>query len=423
MQNKLLSGYFFFVFLLTAQPCNFFNITDVGSATTIAITLLLSAFICIRFKTVKFEWKRFIGVTALMALWGLLQYVFLDRSPSPLIFVELFVAFVVFHLYRNNLVYRFEIVSVKMAIIALGLWGICLFAYEPMYALAKAIGDKGAGVSQSLYIFSIPNRYSYQGFLLRNCGYSWEPGRFSCMLIIALWFNILRTNLNFKDRNFRILTLALITAQSTTGYIVYILMIGIYYLIYKKWNPLYIAAGALAISSIMALPFMREKIENLMLTNDDLVVNLQNMEYQARSNSFEGLYVPQRFEGFMYQLVNFEHSNKIIGEGRNFLNFYINKELGFPVVVSEGIVNIFIRYGIIIALLMCFCLFSSSRAISSRYEGRGRLLFPLLFLSLSFSYYLWASPILMVVWLWSYWDGSVFNKYKKLKCNKNSKTT
>lgn len=407
MQRKLLNTYFFFVFLLTAQPCNILNITDVGNPLTVVITLLFSTLMCIRCKTVNFAWKRLVCISVLMALWGFLQYVLLQQSPSPLIFVELFVAFTIFYIYQDDLFERFEKLSVKLATISIFLWIICLVAYEPMYSLAKAIGSPGATESQSIYIFSVPNYIGNRGFLLRNCGYSWEPGRFSCMLIIALWFNILRTNLNFKDRNFIILTLALISSQSTTGYLIYILMISLYFIFNKKWNPIYLIIGCFAVMFIMTLPFMREKIESLMFDEEKMELSMQNMEYTARQDAFNGFYVPQRFEGYMYQLVNFEHSNKIIGDGRNFSNFYINKALGFPIVVSEGIINIFIRYGIIIALLMYYSLFRSSLQIGLRFPGRGHFLFFVLFLGLSFSYYLWAAPIFMTLWLWSYWSGTM----------------
>ncbi len=413
MNNKnLLNIYFFIVFLFTAQPCDIFNMTDAAKPLSILFMFGASLFMCLHFK-IKLNSRPLIYSFIVMGIWGCLQTIVLKRTASPIIFIELFVTYVIFSLYKKDLLARFEHISVKMATLTLILWAICLIAYEPLYALAKAIGSPGANISQSLYIFSIPlNFESNRGFLLRNCGYSWEPGRFACMLIIALWFNIQRTGLKFKDKNFQILTLALISSQSTTGYLIYALMIACYYIAYKRWNPAYMIAGGCIFITSMSLPFMQNKIVELFQNSQNMEQQLRNMEYSIRhdTDTEESFYVPQRFDGFMFQSINFAHANKFIGEGRNFQNYYLNKEQGYPIVVSEGILNVFIRYGWIIGLSMYLALFRSSVSINGYYQGKGNILFPVLFIGLSFSYYLWAAPILMTLWLWSYWEGKLLTR-------------
>lgn len=232
--KNLLNIYFFLAFLFTAQPCDTFNMTDAAKPLSILFMFGASLFMCLHFK-IKLNSRPLIYGFIAMGIWGGLQIVVLQRPTSPIVFIELFVTYTIFSLYKKDLPARFEHISVKMAILSLVLWAICLVAYEPLYALAKAVGSPGANISQSLYIFSIPHNFEdNRGFLLRNCGYSWEPGRFACMLIIALWFNIQRTGLKFKDRNFLILTLALISSQSTTGYLIYALMVTGYYIAYKN---------------------------------------------------------------------------------------------------------------------------------------------------------------------------------------------
>ena len=122
------------------------------------------------------------------------------------------------------------------------------------------------------------------------------------MLIIALWFNIQRTGLKFKDRNFLILTLALISSQSTTGYLIYALMVTGYYIAYKKWNPAYMAIGGCIFIGSMSLPFMQAKIVELFQNSQNMEQQLRNMEYSTRhgTDSEDIFYVPQRFDGFMF---------------------------------------------------------------------------------------------------------------------------
>lgn len=412
MKQKLLSCYFFLVFLFTAQPCNIFDVTDVGSPLSIALMGAFSLLMCIIFK-VRLLSGKLIAILLLMAFWGLLQKILLGRVPSPLIYFELFLAYVVYSLYKESLFSRFEQLSVKMSILAVVLWCICLVSYHPMFALAQAIGDKGAGVSQSLYVFSIPKNINNVGFLLRNCGYSWEPGRFASMLIVALWFNILRTNLNFKDKNFIILTIALITSQSTTGYVIYILMVGVYYVVNKHWNPIILVIGGALVAGSMTLPFMQQKIISLFDSSQNMEDSFHSMDYLAETGASEGLYIPQRFDGFVFQSMNLEKANKLIGDGRNYQNFYLNKTLNYPIVVSEGILAVFIKYGWILAILMYYSLFRSSSCFSAYFNNKGKLLYPILFIGLNFSYYLWAAPILMTLWLWAFWEGKLVVKHKK----------
>ena len=132
---------------------------------------------CLHFK-IKLNSRPLIYGFIAMGIWGGLQIAVFQRPASPIVFIELFVAYTIFSLYKKDLPARFEHISVKMAILSLVLWAICLVAYEPLYALAKAVGSPGANISQSLYIFSVPHNFEdNRGFLLRNCGYSWEPGR------------------------------------------------------------------------------------------------------------------------------------------------------------------------------------------------------------------------------------------------------
>ena len=183
----------------------------------------------------------------------------------------------------------------------------------------------------------------------------WQPG---CQ----------RTGLKFKDRNFLILTLALISSQSTTGYLIYALMVTGYYIAYKKWNPAYMAIGGCIFIGSMSLPFMQAKIVELFQNSQNMEQQLRNMEYSTRhgTDSEDIFYVPQRFDGFMFQSINLAHANKFIGEGRNFQNFYLNKELGYPIVVSEGLLNVFIRYGWIIGLFMYLAFFRLHKRTLSR---------------------------------------------------------
>ena len=166
--KNLLNIYFFLAFLFTAQPCDTFNMTDAAKPLSILFMFGASLFMCLHFK-IKLNSRPLIYGFIAMGIWGGLQIVVLQRPTSPIVFIELFVTYTIFSLYKKDLPARFEHISVKMAILSLVLWAICLVAYEPLYALAKAVGTPGANISQSLYIFSIPHNYEdNRGLHLRN---------------------------------------------------------------------------------------------------------------------------------------------------------------------------------------------------------------------------------------------------------------
>jgi hypothetical protein len=89
--------------------------------------------------------------------------------------------------------------------------------------------DPTTGVEESFIIYTYER---YYGINLRSPGPFWEPGAYAVFLIVALVFNIIRTNklLNLKSI---IIILALLTTFSTAGYIALFIFL-IFYLITSK---------------------------------------------------------------------------------------------------------------------------------------------------------------------------------------------
>ena len=86
-----------------------------------------------------------------------------------------------------------------------------------------------------LYIFhwidpsasAVDNSFS----IARNSGLTWEPGRFSVILLLALWNNLSNNGISFRgNKNALILLIALFTTFSTTGYFTVACLYAIYFL-------------------------------------------------------------------------------------------------------------------------------------------------------------------------------------------------
>lgn len=407
MKSKnLLSLYFFVIFIYTATPCNILSLVNYsGNIYTAIFPILFTLFMCLKFK-VKLLDVRFLSIIGVLCLWNLIHLICTPNFKiSPFPFLEVLIAYTIVSIYSKDLFVRFENVAVFLSKVALVGWVLCLISHSTMLNFAYLFGSPGAKISQSLYIFSVPLEANNVGFLLRNCGFSWEPGRFSCILILALFFNIVRTNFKISDKNFLILLAALISAQSTTGYIVFIIMISIYYLMTKKINFIYIAIAALLVVLVSTLPFMRDKILDLFSNSQDFESQVNEMIFLSKQGSIDGYYVPQRFDGMMFQLINLEHAPLLIGEGRDLTFFYLNKTMGFQIAVSEGLLSIIIQYGIIIALCSYYMVFKSSRIFCTKCS----FLFFVIFIMINFSYSLWEPPLIMALWMFGY-----FSKIKKI---------
>ena len=414
--DKILSLYFFLVFLYSATPCNILSLNGLThNPIFISIPIVFSLFIGLKYK-INYINKKLLWIYAILLLWNLI-HVAIDGnfSVSPFPFIELFVAYTLIKTFPKDLFLRFENLTVFLSKIAIVGWLLCLLVHETILNVAYEIGSPGANISQSLYVFSIPINSTYKGFLLRNCGFAWEPGRFSCFLIIAILLNVHRTKMNLKDKNFIILLIALISAQSTTGYLVLIVLLSIYYIANNKVNPIYLVVTSFLVISIFSLSFMKDKILNLYDAGLNIEQEISDLNYLNENGlRDDGYYVPQRFQGFMFQYINLQESPLLIGEGRDFTKFYTNKILRLQVAPSEGLLMIIIQYGVILAFFLYLMLWKSLRFVSDYFDKKKpAYLFFVVFILLNFSYCLWEVPIFLAIILLNYFQN---NKIKQHIC-------
>jgi hypothetical protein len=73
----------------------------------------------------------------------------------------------------------------------------------------------------------------------RNCGFAWEPGPFSILLNLAIYFNLAYKKESYKSYSTLLFIFALITTFSTTGLLIFLFSI-IYRLLLKSNKPQYL---------------------------------------------------------------------------------------------------------------------------------------------------------------------------------------
>lgn len=360
------------------------------------LTLLAS----IKYK-VNFFNKKLVGIFIIVILWTCAQLVIHGSyfRLSPFIILEILSAFVIIKVFGNSIFKRFEDVTYILCIVALIGWFCNISIFPLIKLLANFFGVEADGEkSTSLIIYTVNMTDS-----LRNCGFAWEPGRTACMTCVGLLFYLMRTGCNFKTFRFLIMTACIVSTMSTTGFIVYLIVVTFCYIADHRINIIHLSAITVVVVSMSSLPFMGDKIKGLLLGASDQgmahISKSLTWDSQNKSEAERNFYVPQRFEGLMFSTMNVINTNYFIGDGRDFQNFYINRILNWKVKTSEGVLEIIVRYGIIIGLCCYYLLYRSSVGISRYFNIRNKWIFFIVFILINISYNFWEVPIFMAIWM------------------------
>ena len=392
--------YFFMMYLYTSMPALQFNMTGNSNLFFLIIGYGLTLIAAIKYK-IKFFNKKLIWIFTIVVLWTCAQLAIHGSffRLSPFIIFEILSAFTIIKIFGKSIFRRFENVTYILSVIALIFWvcNICMFPLMKLIANffgVEADGDK----STSLIIYTINMTDS-----IRNCGFAWEPGRTACMVCVGILFYLMRTKCNFKTPRFWIMTACVVSTMSTTGFSVYIIILLLCYMAYHRINILHLSAFVAIGLCVFSLPFMGEKIKSLIGEADNKgMSNISSMltwDSENKSEAERNFYVPQRFEGLMFSTMNVVNTNYFIGDGRDFQNFYINRVLNWKVKTSEGVLEIIVRYGIIIGLCCYYLLYRSSTGISRYFNIRNKWIFFIVFILINISYNFWEVPIFMAIWM------------------------
>jgi hypothetical protein len=202
----------------------------------------------------------------------------------------------------------------------------------------------------------------------RNCGYTQEPGSFGVYLCLAIFINLFITSSekNSKKR-FWILVITLVSTQSTTGYVIFI-VITVFYILSKNLSKILLLFpfAIVALIYLSTLPFMSNKIVTLLTetnTLDQLIV---------RSFGAEETYTPQRFTSFVITFRDFQE-NPVLGLGPDNENSWLNK-IGARISPISGIGNLLAQFGIVGFLFFVISSIRSSFFFSKYYNYNGKIL-------------------------------------------------
>jgi len=194
------------------------------------------------------------------------QYLTLGFISIPFVFgfiIRVFTGALIIYLLRD----RFSSVFFET------IFWISLISF-PFYIFHFIVGDDIIDQVQNLTNTNSIGFYTFRSrtndLFLRNSGMFWEPGVFQAYINLVLFLNLNRIKYLWKKERFKviIILIALLSTQSTTGYITFFVIMTIYSFIYiKKYNivnKLVIFFVVVIISSLLYnnVSFLGDKIEN-----------------------------------------------------------------------------------------------------------------------------------------------------------------
>ncbi len=353
------------------------------------------------FRRNRMSFKRFVLPAIVFFGWIFLQLMKYGQVyPMTILYIYDFVlAYIIVTVYKKSLFFLYEKYVTFLSLIGLLVWVLYLFLPNEISKIMNSISliPENDSLKSSIIIATLSNDSSLLG--MRNAGFSQEPGYYASLVCIAIYFNLILNRFVIKKNwNFLILMASLVTTQSTTGYVT-LLIILCFYAFSKKTEIKYwlMLCIAILIPLAITLPFIGEKITNYLYNKDSKNNAAEMVLYNQKNNDFD-VFVPQRLDAMVFDVINFIN-DPVLGYGVEENNSYISKKVSKNIILSQGNINMFGRYGIIIGICFVFCLLKTSKMISVYYEYKGSLFLFFLWLAISASYDFNRHPLLLSIWL------------------------
>jgi hypothetical protein len=404
--SKLSQSYYYFYFFIMilwaarAVPITGSMIFFTGNLISFSIPILLTLLLLIKYPITFINKK--LGITlGIISIWFFAQYIKynnLNVSLTFYLYYGIIIAYIHVKIYGKNLIYLYEDIVSHLSAIAIIGWLIQIILPQFIHKLMIFPSNTGT-ISGSCLLYSEGLDYKTAFIFFRNAGFSWEPGMFASIIIIALLFNIVINHYKIKNNTkFYTLIIALITTQSTTGYGTFLLLGSIIFLInYRSRYKFILLLIIIPLTiNIYKLPIMGDKIESLWVSN----INETKDKLETTQEYHQEMRALTRFEALAMEIYNIKN-DPILGYGRDNTNSFIERNLKLSVGLPNGILKIFAKYGLVLGLLFYGCLYSSSRWMSKELGYHNPILFFIAYCMISISYSFIETPIFLALTLLS----------------------
>jgi hypothetical protein len=370
------------------------------------IPVILCAILAVRNKVV-FENRFFLLLFGLFIYFIAISIKYREIHPSFLLtyIYYFFLAYVLIKALGLKLFRLFEQINYYLALVALFFWLVqIVLRGDTLYnILSKIPGIEPfshvTGEGYSIFLYSVQPVMSsilYNFALPRNCGYAWEPGAFACFLCLAIFINLFISEPDKQKRTrLWVLIITLISTQSTTGYLIFIVLMTSY-LLRKQLNIiiLVLPVTIVALIWVSSLPFMSKKVINLIDdTNriDQLVEDFYGSETPAS---------PQRFTSLLIAYIDFRN-NPVLGIGVQSGEGWTYK-LGSNISTISGIGNLMAMFGLVGLTFFVTLLLQASVFFSRYFNFNSIFLLFFIIVFISISYSILFIPMMMCFWMFHF---------------------
>lgn len=365
-----------------------------------------------------FKWKLFISPRFFALLFFFAVYFMIvslkyyDLRPTFILtyYFLFFTAFATVSILRFNFFLIYEKILYYLAIVSLFLWGFqvaaggdFLFNIISRFSFFEEMSYvSGNGISTIIYsIQPYATTLINEHVISRNCGFAWEPGSYSSYLALGIFINLFIAEQNTATKKrFWVLLLAILSTMSTTGYVL-LSLIMVYYLLNRDFKKivLLLPVAALALILFFSLPFMKDKIIELVKEPE----NLDEMVYQAAGR--ERNITPQRFSSFMITFIDFRN-NPLFGIAAHSEESWI-EQAGTSISPISGIGNLMAQFGLAGLIPFLFFTIRTSIDFSHYFNYRGKYLLFFIILGISVSYSVIFIPFTMCFWMFSLFEPAI----------------
>lgn len=352
--------------------------------------------------------RRLTFVLIIFAIWSILtieQYhLFANNELSYyfFLFYSIIVAYIHIQVFGKKLLPIYEDIVVKLCAFSLLLWTWSYFDSSSIPFFKQF--DQTSYGNNFYYLFNWMDPSGdqvYEG-IPRNAGFSWEPGRFSICVVLALLCNIARNGITFLNFNVIVMLAAIASTLSTTGYVA----TGVLYIIAfsHKLNTqktlLFFFILVPTLIGVSQLGFMQKKIEEQLSVETNLKQLEKTFNYNTE-NADEGEYLAslERFTAMYFEWDNVR-DKPILGYGRNPENSYFYEEVSSNFALTGGLVKLLAQYGIPLGVFLYFLLLISSFRLNKDFPEVSKVGLFFTFIVCSISYAMFTIPIFTAFWFY-----------------------
>lgn len=373
------------------------NIATVGNAFALLLTIIF-----IVKKQIIFN-RRYLCSLVVFTVYAVATFI-ANKLINPLWlsqwYIWLTIAYVICQCYGKRLFVIYETIIYHLCIVALVFWGIYIIFPSLITSIVSILQFNNSYTddvqSKNMIVYTLMEESrALNNFVKipRNAGFAWEPGAFASFICLAIYCNIIRTNFKLNDKKIVVFILALISTQSTTGFIILIAMIA-FWLIFSKRT--YYAAILLPVILFMfQLPFVHNKIM-------DEYNNVSYVDISQFSKSTAlGRMASLQLDWNEFLL------HPILGLGGYTDGTWLVRQGYDNIATISGIGKMLSMYGIIMTFLFVFLLIKSSIRIADLSNSSMKYLLLVPIIGIMFSYNLWLQPIYISFWLYFYYEKQI----------------